>query len=330
MASTKVSKARRSRARRPAPKKKPQNSAKRTVVASKRTSTRRRPYRLPWYRRGVVWIAFSGAAAIVIGFFLFTGGAPRTTAGSEPVVGGDLHSIVLDPTGPSRLYVGGHQGVAASRDEGRTWRQIDSLAGADAMGWAFTSERILVGGHPGLYVSRDGGRTFRQENEGLPATDIHALGAGDSIIYAASPQAGVFSSTDGGTSWDLRTREAGQAFMGSILVDPEDENHIVAPDMQNGVVESTDGGRTWRVLHSLPGVMSVTWDRRNPERIIAASMSGAAQTEDGGATWNALSTPAGASVIEIDPRRPNVVFAGALEGDTARVWVSRDGGATWT
>jgi photosystem II stability/assembly factor-like uncharacterized protein len=104
----------------------------------------------------------------------------------------------------------------------------------------------------------------------------------------------------------------------------------VAPDMQNGVVESTDGGRTWRVLHSLPGVMSVTWDPSNPDRIIAASMSGAVGTKDGGATWNPLSTPAGVSVVEIDPRRPNVVFAGALEGDTARVWVSRDGGATWT
>ncbi|HXF57374.1 MAG TPA: hypothetical protein VNO34_07360 [Actinomycetota bacterium] len=141
---------------------------------------------------------------------------------TRPFVGGDLHSLVVDPESPARLFVGGHHGVAWSTDGGKTWRPVDTLEGADAMGWAFSGHRVLVGGHPGLFVSEDGGRTFERRNEGLPATDIHALGAAGQLVYAASPQVGVFASPDGGRSWQVRTEDVGQAFMGRILVDPND------------------------------------------------------------------------------------------------------------
>jgi photosystem II stability/assembly factor-like uncharacterized protein len=236
----------------------------------------------------------------------------------------------MAPATASRLYVGGHEGVAVSTDRGRTWQQVGSLAGADAMGWAFTDEVTLVGGHPGLFVSDDDGSTFRQDNDGLPATDIHALGSGAGVIYAASPQLGVFASTDGGASWEVRTDQVGHAFMGTIRVDPRDPDHLVAPDMQAGAVESSDGGRSWSVLGGVPGAMWVSWDLADTDRIVVSGMGQAALTQDGGRTWARLAVPSGASVVEIDPGDPGTLYAGVLEGTQAVVWISRDGGATWT
>ena len=193
------------------------------------------------------WIAGVVATAIggIVAFGLIGRGGGVGSA-KEPFVGGDLHSLVVHPTRPATLYVGGHEGVAVSADGGATWEPLPTLRGADAMGWAFLGGRILVGGHPGLWVSDDGGRKFELRNAGLPATDIHALGAGGGVLYAASPQIGVFASTDGGRTWEVRTDRVGQGFMGRILVDPDDPEHVVAPDMGAGAVESTDGGRTWR------------------------------------------------------------------------------------
>jgi photosystem II stability/assembly factor-like uncharacterized protein len=244
-------------------------------------------------------------------------------------VGSDLHSLVTAPPPTSRLYVGGHEGVAVSTDGGVTWRPVESLDGADAMGWAFTDEGTLVGGHPGLFVSDDGGRTFRQDNESLLATDIHALGSGAGVIYAASPQLGVFASTDGGASWEIRTDQVGQAFMGNILVDPRDPDHVVAPDMQAGAVESSDGGRSWSVLGGAPGAMWVSWDLADTDRIVVSGMGQAAQTHDGGQTWARMAVPGGSSVVQIDANDSDVLYAGVLEGKEAVVWVSRDGGSTW-
>ena len=198
------------------------------------------------------------------------------------------------------------------------------------MGWAFTDEDALVGGHPGLFVSDDGGRTFRQDNEGLPATDIHALGSGAGVIYAASPQLGVFASLDGGASWEVRTDQVGQSFMGSILVDPQDSEHLVAPDMQAGAVQSSDGGRSWSVLGGVPGAMWVSWDPADTDRIVVSGMGQAALTRDAGRTWARLTVPDGTSVVEIDVNDPDTLYAGVLEGTEAVVWISRDGGSTWT
>jgi len=299
----------------------------------KRTPTPRRPGRRPPPRprsgrtlmAGLVVVGLGVVAAIVL-----TRGDTGPSFPGHPFVGGDLHSLVMAPATTSRLYVGGHEGVAVSADGGRTWRQIESLDGADAMGWAFTDEGALVGGHPGLFVSDDGGQTFRQQNAGLPATDIHALGSGEGVIYAASPQLGVFASLDGGASWELQTDQVGQAFMGSILVDPQDPNHLVAPDMQAGAVQSSDGGRSWSALGGVPGAMWVSWDPADTDLIVVSGMGQAALTRDGGRTWAQLPVPEGASVVEIDANDPDTLYAGVLEGTEAVVWISRDGGSTWT
>ncbi|MBA3652590.1 MAG: exo-alpha-sialidase [Actinobacteria bacterium] len=247
---------------------------------------------------------------------------------TAPFVGGDLHSLVADPATPGRLYVGGHQGVAISTDSAHTWRPVHSLDNADAMGWAFVGGTIWQGGHPGVHRSSDG-LNFNGSNAHLLATDIHSLGAGKGVVYAGSPRIGVMASTDNGATWDVRSSEAGRSFMGQILVDPADDNHVVAPDMSAGAVESRDGGRSWHRLGDLPGAMWVSWVASDPAKLIVSGPGKARLSTDGGAHFNALSVPTGASVVEASPTDANLLFAARLSGTHATVWVSRDAGQHW-
>jgi photosystem II stability/assembly factor-like uncharacterized protein len=263
-----------------------------------------------------------GAAIVALGATLWMNRSDGPTTGSAPFVGGDFHSFVAVPEGSAALYAGGHEAVSASSDDGRTWSDVESLRDADAMGWAFLDGSIWVGGHPGLEASTDGGQSFQSRNDGLPATDIHALGGTGSLLYAASPAAGFLASTDEGTTWEIRNPGVGQSFMGAILVDPADPDRVVAPDMSAGAVETTDGGRTWRVLGG---------DPTDTDRIVVSATGVAALTDDGGATWTSLDVPADVSIVQIEPDDPDTWYAAAWSQDgTVDVNTSTDGGSTWT
>lgn len=274
-------------------------------------------------------IAAVGAAALVGGGIYVasqSGDSGSAARAGAPYVGGDLHTVtVID----GRLYVGGHDGVAESTNEGKSWRAVPSLKGADAMGWGQTRSGLLVGGHPGLYRSTDSGATFVKATGDSHLGDIHAVGAAGDTVYAASPQAGLLSSSDGGATWASRNPAVGQTFMGTILVDPADPDYLIAPDMQSGVVTSNDGGRTWTVLGGPGGTMSLAWDTTDRRRLISVGMDGGALSRDHGVTWTDLQLPDGTSAATFSDDG-TTMYAAALDGDTARVYASVDGGQTWS
>lgn len=265
------------------------------------------------------------AAALVTTFALRqrTGDAPSAVAAGRPFVGGDLHAVAV---AGNRLFVSGHAGAAFS-DGDRNWTAIRGLEGKDGMGWALvSSSSLLVGGHEGLYVSSDNGATFEPAPVNLPVTDVHALGSAGQTVYLASPQAGMFVSTDGGRTF-VRRGAAGQSFMGTILVDPANPDRAIAPDMTGGLAETADRGRTWRQLGGPQGAMAVGWDPRNHARMIAVGMAGVMLSTDAGRSWQQLDAPAGTSAATIDTQ--GRLVAAALVGDSAKVEVSDDSGKNW-
>lgn len=282
----------------------------------------------------LVGVGIAIAGVVIVAVTVAGGGgdrppAPAAPAPTGPPIGGDLHSLVVDPADPRRLFVGGHQAVGRSSDGGRSWEMVESLANADAMGWAFADATVWVSGHPGLNRSTDGGRSFTRANQGLPDTDVHAFGASGPLLYGASPAVGVFASEDGGTTWALRTSQAGRGFFGRILVDPADTSHLVAADARSGAVESADGGRNWRPLAGPASATWISWAGGDPGRPIVSGPRGAARSVDGGRTWEALAVPDGATVVEATPSDANLLYAAGLDAGRASVWVSRDGGRTW-
>lgn len=293
--------------------------------APQRPSRRQTPRRGRLVALGAV-VAIAAVAAVVASRGGDEGASP--TGGDRPagLVGPDFHSLVIDPTTPGRLFVGGHQAVSTSVDGGRSWTRVESLDDADAMGWSFTDKAVYVSGHPGIGRSTDGAATFRRANDGLPDTDVHAFGATNSTLYAAGPGIGVIASTDGGATWTPRTSAAGRAFFGRILTGPGD-NQLIAADARTGAVESTDGGRTWRPLGGPPGAV---WVSRSGQALYVSTQRGVARTVDGGKTWEQVTLPNGATLVEADPDDPNVLYAGVHRGDAVTVWRSGDAGETWT
>ena len=302
-------------------------SAQRRAKATEQAQTRLARQRRRWIGWGAAALAVAGVA--VAALVVITGGddSPGTAAWkTAPLVGGDLHTVT---TIGDALYVGGHTAAAVSRDGGRLWQQIPSLADADPMGWAVTPDSVLVGGHPGLFRSTDDGATFSPVSGSAAVPDVHALGGVGAIVYLASPQVGLLASTDAGRSWQVRNAQAGRSFMGTILVDPKDPDRLIAPDMAGGLVTSTDGGRTWKPLGGPMGAMAVAWNPADIRQVVAVGMNGGARSTDGGATWQDIDLPEGSSAVSYDPSG-QTLYAGALEADRALIYSSADNGVTWT
>lgn len=171
--------------------------------------------------------------------------------------------------------------------------------------------------------------TFEKLGGSAAVSDVHALGGAGNVLYLASPQSGVMASTDGGKTWEPRTTQAGQSFMGTILVDPNDTDRLIAPDMAGALATSIDGGRTWRPLGGPTGAMAAAWNPANTAEIIATGMQGAERSTDAGATWEPVELPSGTSAVTYTPDG-KTIYAAALADERALVYRSTDSGKSWT
>ena len=274
------------------------------------------------------------AVAVVAGAYAWLSPGPGPTA--RPVVGDDLHSLVVDPSNPERVLVGGHEGGALSEDGGRTWQPIAGLKGADPMGWTVDPRdplKMYVGGHPGFYRSQDGGKSWSKDTGGLPGTDVHGLGIDPSdpnVLYAYVMGRGIYRSADAGRRWEPVNSE--KNVMGPILVDPRQSGTLYLADARGGFEQSTDGGKTWQPLGAIPGGMAmwIAQDQQAPATFYAAN-GRALKSTDGGRSWQPTGDGINGSVssVAVAPSDSRVVYAAVLEGGAARVFRSEDGGQTW-
>ena len=65
----------------------------------------------------------------------------------------------------------------------------------------------------------------------------------------------------------------------------------------------------------------------NPRVMYVAMRDGIFRSADAGLTWTpATNSPKNAAAVAVNPRRPTDVYAATMDG---RMFLSRDGGATW-
>lgn len=195
-------------------------------------------------------------------------------------------------------------------------------------------------------------------------TRVAGIPGDPTTYYAATASGGVWKSTDGGYQWFPIFDDAPVSSIGSIAVAPSDPNVVYVGSGEanirgnvaagNGIYVSKDAGKTWSHAWKQEGqIGTVTVHPTNPDIAFAAVLGrafgpnperGVYRTTDGGKTWVRVlfqDVNTGASDVAIDRTNPRVIFAGFWQarrypwdlqsgGPGSGLWVSRDGGETWT
>jgi len=124
-------------------------------------------------------VAFIAGLAMGIALALSTFGE---TAGPSHDIG-HLHALLVSPTDES-LWIGTHNGLYRSGDEGKSWQTVKipaELAAMDFMSFAqdpINPKVLYVGTHNrGALRTTDGGATWESFSTGMGGSDVHALAA---------------------------------------------------------------------------------------------------------------------------------------------------------
>ena len=185
------------------------------------------------------------------------------------------------------------------------------------------------------------------------------------VIYAGTPSGGIFKSFDAGLHWQPVFDGEHVMSIGALAVARSDPNVVwagtgdpfIRPNIEigDGVYKSTDAGKTWARmgLEQSGRIGRIAIDPRNPSIVFVAAMGscyhpqeerGVYRTRDGGKTWERVlfvDENTGGIDVAIDPTNPRVVFAATWQlnihpwfseatGPGSAIYVSRDGGTTWS
>jgi hypothetical protein len=194
-------------------------------------------------------------------------------------------------------------------------------------------------------------------------------GEADDLLYAGVAPAALFTSTDGGMTWELNralydhpTRPSWQPGAGglclhSIATWPGDPSKLALGISAVGVWLSDDAGASWRhgnaglVPRYLPEdaaedtidlcVHNMSRAPRRPDRLFMQFHGGVYRSDDGGESWISIADGLPADFgfpLTIDPADPDSAFVIPMVADLDRVTVdgkvrvfgTRDAGTSWT
>ena len=206
-------------------------------------------------------------------------------------------------------------------------------------------KHLLVGAAGGgIWESFDTGATWAPRTDQMPSLAIGALTfdpSAPSRVYAGSGEgnfyynlgAGVFKSTNGGTTW---TVAASAPFVGvgfyDLVVDPKTPAVLYAATT-NGFYKSTNSGASWTVKRAVN-----CWDisvhpNGGAVEILATFSDGLFKSTNGGTSFTAValpSPPAGAwARLAVDrvTTSPDVAYVFGAIGTVAYLW--RRSGTIW-
>ena len=273
------------------------------------------------------------------------GPAERANAGLPPT---DVIAIAVDPGDPRHLLAGtGPIGAFESPDRGASWSQLPGVASTHVAGLAFAPSdpaTAYAGGTSGLWRTDDGARSWTKVADIEvcevdidpfdPMTVVVDLCPGWAIDWPVPKP--LIRSRDGGATWTVLPLSS--AFGEGTLFDPRRRGRVYqsggCPGSvlgTSGFYASDDGGDTWTDVTTQGETRSVVaqaFDFSAPDRLFGISYFGQLMLSQEGATWwlPLPALPGVATAVATDPGSPTSVYAATDQG----VFVSRDGGATWT
>jgi photosystem II stability/assembly factor-like uncharacterized protein len=219
-----------------------------------------------------------------------------------------LHSIVLDPLRPERMFAGiSAVGVFRTDDSGKTWRPVNRGTRAEFMPDKYPEfgqcvHKLLMApgengtlyqqNHCGVYQSADAGESWREITAGLPSDfgfplAVHPRDPQTVFVLPLQgaefrcPPGGklqVYRSRDGGNHWDALGKglPSEHAFLSvyreGMASDQGDPAGVYFGTNTGKLFTSTDEGDSWTLLaDNLPPIFSVSISRlRHPEVVETA------------------------------------------------------------
>ena len=271
---------------------------------------------------------------------------PFGAAAAQSVTLTHVHGLAFSPTG-GHLLVPSHHGLAVYGDG--HWSKAPGPE-HDYMGFSVTKSFLFSSGHPvpgsglinpfGLIRSSDGGRTW--DKLGLEGeSDFHVLAAGyqTNAVYVFNPQRnsrmpdpGLYYTLNNGFTWQ---RAKAQGLAGKIIalaVHPTDPKAVAAAT-DRGVYLSKDSGATFVAVAADGQGLAVCFDL-DGKRLWYSSFAGQPRLahvdltarKNASVPLPALSKDAVAYIAQ-NPKRPGEYAIATFERN---VYLSRDGGKTWT
>ena len=187
-----------------------------------------------------------------------------------------------------------------------------------------------------------------------------------SIYYAGAASGGVWKSTDGGNRFQAVFDDQPAPAIGALAVAQSDPSTVWAGTgeawairdsdvMGDGVYRSIDAGKTWKHmgLDQTGRIGRIVIDPKNADNVFVCALGratgpqqerGVFRTTDGGLHWDRVlfaDENTGCSGLAMDPHNSHILFAGMWQmvmhtygefsgGPGSGVFVSRDGGSTWS
>ena len=202
--------------------------------------------------------------------------------------------------------------------------------------------------------------------EGNRVASITGVPGDPMTVYIGAADGGIWKTTDAGINWRPIFDDKDVSAVGALAVAPAahetvwagtGEPWLIRPyyTLGDGVYKSTDAGRTWQHmgLDATGHIARIVIDPRDANSVYVCAIGqafrtqrerGVFHTSDGGSTWQhvlAVDESTGCSDLAMDTNDSKTLYAGMWQviihrndlhsgGVGSGVYVTRDGGATWS
>lgn len=226
-------------------------------------------------------------------------------------IGGRVRSIVINPSDPNIMYAGSVSGgIWKTTDGAASWQIMDDFMANMAVA-------TLV----------------------MDPTDPNTIyaGTGEGFYNADGIRgAGVFKTTNGGTTWTqiASTANSNWYYVNRLAISPTN-NQVLLAATRSGIFRTADGGASWTQA-STGEWYDVNFASDGSHAIASSSYGAGKYSTDGGSSWNTstfsgLSSPGWGVRVEVAlaPSDPSIVYA-SLNNNNGELWKSTDYGQNYS